>query len=147
MRLNAKVWPLSTPHPAFPKEAFDWAWVTHVKLIYQNYRPTAWFEAHIDSGSPWCLFHSSFCKSLGINLESGIRDELGGVIGGASAPMYFHKVKILIGSTIFETVAGFSSALVVAGILGRHGFFDNFTVTFDPSEYPPQIDLTRLQRV
>lgn len=117
-----------------------------MKLIHKHCPPTAWFEAHIDSGSPWCLFHSSFCKSLGIKLESGIKQELGGIIGSASSPMYFHKVKILIGSDLFETMAGFCPALTVAGILGRRGFFDNFTVTFDPLEYPPQIDIVRLSR-
>ncbi len=146
MRLNCKVWPIDKPHPAFPKEEFEWAWVTKVKLIYKHSPPTKWFEAFIDSGSPWCLFHAQFCKSLGIKLEDGVRDQLSGIVGGPSAPMYFHKVKVMVGSDQFETVAGFSSELAVAGILGRRGFFENFRCTFDPSDYPPSVELTKVHR-
>ena len=146
MRLKCKVWPLRQPHAAFPKETFDWAWIVHVKLIHKHSPPTKWFEAWIDSGSPWCIFHSSFCRSLGITLESGIKDDLEGITGGPAVAVYFHKVKIVIGSTQFETMAGFSSGLSVAGILGRHGFFDNFSVKFDPTVSPPEIELTKINR-
>lgn len=61
--------------------------------------------------------------------------------------MYFHKVKVFVGSSQFETMAGFSPGLAVAGILGRHGFFDNFTVAFDSSTYPPEIDINKINRV
>ncbi len=147
MRLKTKAWPLKEPHPAFPDENFDWAWIINVKLIHKHSPPTKWVEAWIDSGSPWCIFHSSFCRLLGIDLESGIREDLRGVAWGPSAPMFFHKINIVIGSSQFETMAGFSSALAVAGILGRHGFFENFSVSFDPLPYPPEIELNQVNRV
>lgn len=147
MRLTAKVWPIDHPHPAFPHEKYGWAWIVNVKLIYRHSPPTKWFEAFVDSGSPWCLFHAGLCKPLGITLESGVRDDLGGIIQGAKVPVYFHKVKVLLALEQFEAMAGFSSGLTVGGILGRRGFFENFTVTFDSSAAPPTIELIRSYRV
>ncbi len=58
------------------------------------------------------MFHAGLCHSLGIKrVEDGIRDELTGIIGGPKAPIYFHKVKILVGAEQFETMAGFSPEL------------------------------------
>jgi len=94
-----------------------------------------------------CIFHADVCKSLGIRkVESGIKNTLGGVIGGATGLMYYHKVKIIIGSERIETMAGFSPQLSVAGILGRRGFFENFTVKFDASEHPPFLEVERVYR-
>jgi hypothetical protein len=146
LKLDCKVWPIEKPHPAFPHDTYEWRWIVHVKLIYRHSPITKWFEAFIDSGSPWCLFHANFCKSLGIDLESGIRDDLKGIIGGPSAPMYFHKIKVCLGSWSFNTMAGFSTALSVGGILGRRGFFENFKVTFDPLTLPPSIELEQIHR-
>ena len=60
--------------------------------------------------------------------------------------MYFHKVKVLVGASDFETMAGFSWGLAVGGLLGRRGFFENFLVKFDCSTYPPQLDIEKLHR-
>jgi len=147
LRLNSKVWPIDHPHPAFPEEKYNWAWILNVKLIYRHSPPTAWFEAFVDSGSPWCLFHASLCRPLGMELEGGVRDDLGGIIQGPKVPMYFHRVKVVVGLEQFETMAGFSWGLTVGGILGRRGFFDNFNVSFDSSADPPTIELMRTYRV
>jgi len=68
------------------------------------------------------MFHADFCHSLGIKLEEGIKAGLGGVVGGAKADLYFHKIKILVGSYQVTTMAGFSKEISVAGLLGRRGF-------------------------
>lgn len=122
----------------------------NVCLTYGHARLPGFIQAVVDSGSPYCLFHSNFCKRLGIRrLEDGVLAPLKGVIGGQESPessMYFHKVKILIGSDQFETMAGFCDDLAVAAILGRHGFFENFTVKFDCSEHPPTLEIERIHR-
>ncbi len=147
MRVNCKPRPIQKPNPVFPKETFSWVPVLNVKLIYKHSPPTKWFECIVDSGSGVCIFHADVCKSLGIRkVESGIKNTLGGVIVGATGLMYYHKVKILVGSERIETMAGFSKQLSVAGILGRRGFFENFTVTFDASEYPPFLEVDRVYR-
>ena len=118
MRYQCKVYPGSS-HAAFPKEAFHWAPLLNVKLIYRHSPPTKWIEAFVDTGAHTCMFHAGFCRSLGIRLEDGIKSELGGIIGGAKEPIYYHQIKILIGSSQLQTMVGFSDNLSVAGLLGR----------------------------
>jgi hypothetical protein len=103
-------------------------------------------EAVVDSGSPWCLFHADVGRHVGVDIEGGIEDSLGGVIGGSFGKVYFHKVKLCLPGTIMELVAGFSKELSVAGILGRSGFFDNYIIQFDPSSTPPGFDMQRVGR-
>jgi hypothetical protein len=84
---------------------------------------------------------------LGINrLEDGVKGDLWGVIGGAKAPMYFHKVKIIVFGEFFETMAGFSRDLSVTGLLGRRGFFENFMVKIDASSSPPSCEIEKIHR-
>jgi len=144
LRVNCKVLPPS-PNPAFSKEKFSWVPVLNVKLSHKHSPQTKWLECIVDSGSGICIFHADLCRALGIRkLESGIKDTLGGVIPGVSVPMYYHKVTIQIGTQRFATMAAFSKELITAGILGRRGFFENFTVKFDASESPPFLEVERI---
>jgi hypothetical protein len=119
----------------------------NVRLIHRHSPPSKPIECWVDSGSHICLFHGSLCQSLGIrNIEDGIKDALGGVIGKRET-IYFHKVKILVGSEQFETMAGFSNSLAVAGILGRRGFFESFRITIDSSTTPPFFELDKINRI
>jgi hypothetical protein len=92
------------------------------------------------------MFHANFCKSLGIKLENGIKSELGGVIGGEKRLMYFHKTKILIGTSHIETMIGFCDSLSVGGLLGRRGFFDNFAFNLDGTSQLPYFDIEKINR-
>lgn len=92
------------------------------------------------------MFHADFCRSLGVSLESGIRADLGGVVGGAKTDLYFHKIKILVGSYQVTTMAGFSKDIAVAGLLGRRGFFEEFVVKIDSSINPPYFELDKINR-
>ena len=76
-----------------------------------------------------------------------MRDDLRGVIGGPKAPMYFHKVKVLVYGDFFETMAGFSRELSVTGLLGRRGFFDNFIVKINASISPPYCEIDKIHRL
>jgi hypothetical protein len=93
------------------------------------------------------MFHAGLCRSLGIRLEDGIKSGLSGVIGGAVVPIYFHKIKILVGTDQVTTMAGFADQLSVAGLLGRRGFFENFTVKIDSAPNPPWFELDKINRV
>lgn len=93
------------------------------------------------------MFHADFCRSLGIQLEEGIRADLGGVVGGARVQQYFHKVKILVGSYQVTTMAGFSRDITVAGLLGRRGFFEEFVVKIDSSTSPPSLEIDKINRI
>jgi hypothetical protein len=61
--------------------------------------------------------------------------------------VYFHPIKILIGSAQTQTMAGFSEQLSVAGLLGRRGFFDNFTLHLDGTSNPPVFEIEKINRV
>ena len=103
-----------------------------VSIIYRH-STSKRFEAIVDSGSPWCLFHAQIGESIGIRVDTGQRGSLGGVLAGASSDVYFHQVKLVFLGGMVDTIAGFSHDLSLAAILGRQGFFDNCTVSFDPS--------------
>lgn len=154
MKIPCKVWPtdgnILNAHPAFPNEKFDWMPIIDIRLVHKHCPPTKRIEAIVDSGSPACMFHASVCQAMGIKLEDGISVPLGGVVakgqGGKEAPMYFHKVKVIIGLDQFQTMAGFSWGMAVFGLLGRRGFLENFVTTFDSSDYPPFLDIQKIHR-
>ena len=145
IRLPCKVWPTPAPHPAFPNETYHWAPIINVRLIHKHAPPSKSIECWIDSGSHVCLFHGSLCHSLGIKrIEDGVIEEIGGIFGDYKRPVYFHKVKIIVVSEQFETMAGFSWDLSVVGILGRRGFFQNFITKIDSLQNPPCIELEKI---
>ena len=115
----------------------------HVQIIV-GHATSKRFEAVVDSGSPVCLFHADIGKALGLNLTAGDRGLLGGVVGGSRGDVYYHKIKLKVLTDIIPIVGGFSENLSVAAILGRIGFFDKFTITFDPANSPPGLVLERL---
>jgi hypothetical protein len=47
---------------------------------------------------------------------------------------------------LIEVMAGFPLNLSVPALLGRHGFFDHFLVTFDHSTDPPMIEVVPIDR-
>jgi hypothetical protein len=104
------------------------------------------FEAIVDSGSVGCIFHSSIGVAHGLDLESGIQGDLCGVVGAAKGSVYYHRVKLCVAGGIIPITAGFSENLSVAALLGRHGFFEHFSVLFDPANNPPGFEITRIHR-
>ena len=92
------------------------------------------------------MFHASIGEAHGIKIERGQPGPLAGVIGGAKGTVYYHKVKLIVGSEMIAISAGFSHELSIAGLLGRHGFFENFVVTFDPCSNPPGLEVSRIHR-
>jgi hypothetical protein len=92
------------------------------------------------------MFHAGFCRSLGIRLTDGIKGDLSGVVGGKTADLYFHKIKILVGGYQVTTMAGFSEEISVAGLLGRRGFVEEFIVKIDSSTAPPSFEIEKINR-
>jgi hypothetical protein len=119
----------------------------HVRLSSpaKQSQPSRRFAAILDSGCADTLFDSSIGRSLGINIKSGIRSDLGGIAKGAKIPAYFHDVDLHADANIIRIRAGFSD-LPIAGILGRRGFFEHFIITFDPTFTPPGFELKRVGR-
>ena len=125
--------------------AMTWVPILNVSVIYKHARSKR-LESYVDSGAPGCLFHSSVGKVLGMKVEEGIEGALGGVIGGVRRKVYYHDVEVGLFGQVIALRAGFSDDLSVAAILGRSGFFDSFTITFDPCNNPPGLALERFYR-
>lgn len=110
--------PLSSPHP-ITKQNYILIPKVRVRLGIKGIT-TPRFDAVVDSGCPYCLFHADFAKLLKLDLEAGIPVPIQGVHGG---------------SFNFD------------GVLGRNGFFDNFYVTFDQSEEIHELEIRRIERL
>jgi hypothetical protein len=122
-----------------------WVPLLNVAVLYKHARSKR-LEAYVDSGAPVCLFHGSIGKALGMRVEEGTEGPLGGVIGGVRKKVHYHDIKIELRGQVLALRAGFSDDLSVAAILGRSGFFDSFTITFDPCNNPPGLALERFYR-
>ncbi len=108
----------------------------------------AWILAIVDSGSPYCLFRDDVAAAIGIrDITTGKPFEFGSVKRGITGTAYFHKIGLYVESDWkIDVLAGFSSTLSVAGLLGRYGFFDHFLVAFDHSGNPPVMEISKIDR-
>jgi hypothetical protein len=141
-----KIFPIRKPVPGYPKEAKE-TWVPMLPVsIIVGHTTSKRFEAVVDSGSGICLFHADIGKAIGLKLKDGELSTLGGVIGGSKGDVWYHKIKLKVAGDIISITAGFCENLAAAAILGRHGFFEHFIVTFDPSTNPPGLRVERLHR-
>jgi len=121
--------------------------VLAVSLII-NHKPTKRFEAIVDSGAGSCLFHASIAEAFGLKVDSVQPEPLGGVVGGAKGSVFYHQVKLVVpgGGSPIKITAGFSHQLSIGALLGRHGFFEHFTVIFDSCAVPPSLSIERFHR-
>lgn len=140
-----RVFPVKKPIKGFPEIKETWTPVLNVAIII-GHATSKRFEAIVDSGSAVCLFHADIGKPLGLKLKEGEEASLGGVVGGSRGKVYYHQIKLKVLSDIIPITAGFSETLSVAAILGRHGFFEHFTVSFDPCSHPPGLRIERVHR-
>lgn len=109
-----------------------------IQIVLRNLRdpsaPAVAYEALVDSGSDSCVFPSELADILGIDLAAGptaVR-YVGGVVAGERRPVYFHPVEIEVGGlggASFMTTVGFMPDFARSGqgLLGRRGFFSQFT--------------------
>jgi len=102
-------------------------------------------EAVIDTGCDACLFEAPIGESIGLKIKKGTEGPLSGVISNVPpAKVYYHKIKLLIGTDLIEITAGFSWD-ISQNLLGQIGFLDHFIVTFDPVPNPPSFSIQRVQ--
>lgn len=138
--------PVARPPSVFRDASPLWVPYLFVRLG-ANRHETPKFRALVDSGSPYCIFHATLGELIGIEIEKGVPDRIYGVGAGLGDPVFFHKVQLFVDQEwVIETTVGFVKGLAIGGILGRAGFFDNFRVCFDHSEFPPAFELTRIER-
>ncbi len=111
-----------------------------------NHAKSARFDALVDSGAFTTYFHSDIGKTLGLKIEEGDPGLLRGVVDAPPGTVFYHDVKLCIAEHVIPIRAGFYDKLGCAGILGRHGFFEHFSVMFDPCNTPPGLDVRRIYR-
>lgn len=137
--------PVSPPYPAFKGEAEEWYPMLFVRLSRKHAKGSLRFSAMLDTGSSFCLFRSDIGRSIGIDVSAGTRQTIGGVVPGASAEVYFHRVNLHVEANwIVEINAGFIEGFQWGALLGRRGFFDQFDVRFRHSVSPPTFEFEKI---
>jgi hypothetical protein len=83
----------------------------------------AHLEAQIDTGASCCIFGRDLGESLGLDVESGFRQEINTVTGAFTT--YGHTVTVSVLGFDFEAVVYFAAAEgFTRNVLGRSGWLD-----------------------
>ncbi len=92
------------------------------------------FNAYVDSGAGYCVFHARIAEMLGLRLEDG--EKIYVTVGdGSQIVVYIHKIKIRLAGKEIDANVGFSKHLGIGfNIIGRLDVFDRFVVCFDEGE-------------
>jgi hypothetical protein len=84
---------------------------------------SAQLEAQIDTGASCCIFGRDSAESLGLDVESGFRQEINTVTGTFTT--FGHTVTVSVLGFDFETVVYFAAAESFnRNVLGRSGWLD-----------------------
>lgn len=101
------------------------------------------FDAYVDSGATYTIFHSNKAEILGLNFRNGRRITIR-VGDGKLIPVYIHKLPVEFSGQKFTAIIGFSESLGVGfNLLGRISFFDRFRICFNDKE--KVVDTTLLE--
>ena len=88
----------------------------------------------VDSGADNCILDRDVAEFLGINIYDGAYVKTGG-IGESADIYYFNEIYINVGGEEIKTRCGFKNGYLmnglIAGVLGRQGFFEHFKVCID----------------
>ena len=104
-----------------------------IPLKISSKKFTVKYDALIDSGADFCIFHAEIGEYLGIDVKSGLREIFSGVEESVGAEAYFHELTLIIGDIEIKTLVGFSYDIADYGygLLGQKGLFDKFKINFD----------------
>ncbi len=107
--------------------------VIPIKISYKG--QSIRYEVLVDSGADFCIFDAQIGEILGIDIESGKREIVGGITGVVEN-YYTHPVSLAVGDYQYKTEVGFlpNIAELGYGVVGQVGFFDEFVVKFDFSD-------------
>ena len=120
-----------TPSPAFPEATTTLQ--PQVPVVISNGSKKFEIYALVDSGAACCIFPQNLGLGLGIDVEKGPTQRIGG-LGGKVIVAHFHEVTLKIGIYSWQAYVGFSpDRLGTSSLLGLRDFFSEFKVTFDYS--------------
>lgn len=89
------------------------------------------FNAYVDSGASYSVFHSDIAEILEHSYEQGEKTYI--TVGdGSLITVFKHQLPVRINEQEFIASIGFSKNLGIGfNILGRESFFDRFIFCFD----------------
>lgn len=92
------------------------------------------YDAYVDSGAGYSIFHSDVADDLGIKIEHGQKVYI--TVGdGSQIIVYLHKISIRVAEHEFMATIGFSERLGIGfNIIGQSNIFDRFKICFDGKE-------------
>lgn len=120
-------------------QGLTWEPRLDVSILYKGFESNR-VRALVDSGSVLTIFDASLGERLQIPIRSGPSERLQGFSRSDDTVVYLHDVQMRLAGTSVFTRVGFCYGLPVTALLGRHGFFEHFRVTFDPKRRGMQID-------
>lgn len=89
------------------------------------------YEALVDSGADYSIFHAQIGEAIGLEVRKGQRVIFAGV-GGVAQEGFRHPVKLEVGKWRLPCSVVFAYGLKIPyGILGQAELFDWFVVVFD----------------
>lgn len=144
-RINYRVVPLDKGGAGLPGQTHEWLPFLPVKLSHGK-KATPWFPAFVDSGSHCCLFDVGLARTLEIDLTKGVADKIHGLRDEAWIKVRYVKVSMTVAGETLILPVGFAAIDPLQGLLGRAGFFENFTVLFDHEHDPPGMEIDRIVR-
>ena len=117
-------------HYEFPYVRFHGKFYPLIPITLKNGSRRVSTFALLDSGASVCVFRPEIAKALGLSLKSSPSIRLGTASGGVDVAM--RPVTLEIQQTRFRSKVGFSNHHVATvNILGREGFFKNFSIAFN----------------
>jgi hypothetical protein len=118
--------------PSSPDPQDPWIILPMLKIRLSHDTKTVQLDALVDSGATVSLFNRVVAEKLGIDYQSGLKQQYFG-ISGHDVDTYFHKVKLqIVGADESLNIAvGFTDSLGVGALLGQADFFQAYKITFE----------------
>jgi Aspartyl protease len=87
------------------------------------------YLALVDSGADECIFAAEIGELIGLDVSTGRKRTVSGVVAGQTRPYYVHDVELEVGGWRRPAAIGFMLDLAPNGhgLLGQRGFFDLFS--------------------
>jgi len=104
-----------------------------IPVVIRNGTKSATIEGILDTGADHILVNKQWAKALNIDLKTAPRSTTTGIIG-PPVPILWSKAEIeILGHPDTKSVIdlAFIDSPNVGLLLGQHGFFDLFRITFD----------------
>lgn len=118
----------------FPYVKYNGRYLPIVPIEIKGKEDWVVFDAYVDSGAGYSIFHTDVAGILGIDIEEGKESFV--VVGdGSKIKVYIHDLEVRLADKEFRAVIGFSHRLGIGfNVLGQEDIFDKFIICFDRKE-------------